>query len=94
MIDIMRKRERLLARCAAQRAELTAIARQWQGPLEIADRALAAVNYLRSHPVILGVLAALVVVIQRRGLWGWVRRGFVLWRAWRALGNAKFKFTP
>jgi hypothetical protein len=93
LIDIMRRRERLLARCAAQRTELTTIARQWEGPLQVADRALAGINYLRSHPVILGVLAALLVVIQRRGLWGWVRRGFVLWRAYRALGNAKFKFT-
>ena len=93
MIDVMRERERLLARCDAQRTELTIITRQWEGPLQVADRALAGINYLRSHPVIVGILAALLVVIQRRGLWGWVRRGFMLWRAYRALGKAKLKFT-
>ncbi len=93
VIEIARKRERLLARCDAQRAELSSLAQQWEGPLKIADRAVAGINYLRHHPVILGAAVALLVVIQRRGWWGWVQRGFVLWRAYRALGKSKFKFS-
>ena len=91
MIEIMRQRERLLARCDAQRAELTALAQRWEGPLKVADRAVAGINYLRNHPVVLGILVAVIAVVQRRGLWGWVQRGFVLWRGYRALGNSRFK---
>ena len=91
MIEIMRRRERLLARCDAQRAELTALARRWQGPLNAADRAVAGLNYLRHHPVILGAAIALLLVIQRRGWWRWARRGFTVWRAYRALGISSFK---
>ena len=93
MIEIMRRRERLLARCDAQRAELTALAQRWEGPLKIADRAVAAIKYLRDHPLVLGAAVTLLVVVQRRGLWSWVRRGFMLWRTYRALGKASFTLS-
>lgn len=89
MIETMRERERLLARCGAQRAELTALVRRYDGPLKVADRAVAVVKYLRAHPLVLGAATALLVVIQRRGWWGWLRRGFVLWRAYRAFGSSR-----
>jgi hypothetical protein len=93
MIEIMRERERLLARCNAQRTELKLLVRQWEDPLAVADRAVAAINYLRQHPVVLGALVALLAVIQRRGLWGWAGRGFALWRAYRAFHDAKIGLT-
>lgn len=88
MIEIARSRERLLARCEAQRGELAALSRQWEGPLNVVDRVVAGVNHLRNHPVVLGVLIALLVVVRRRGLWSWARRGLTLWRAYRAVRNA------
>ena len=93
LLEIMRRRERLLARCDAQRVELTALARRWEGPLKVADRAVAGLNYLRNHPLVLGAAVALLAVIQRRGLWGWARRGFMLWRAYRTLSKSKFTFS-
>lgn len=93
MIEIMRERERLLARCSAQRAELKLLVRQWDDPLAVADRAVAGINYLRQHPVVLGALVVLLAVIQRRGLWSLARRGFVLWRAYRAFRDAKIGLT-
>ncbi len=92
MIEVMRERERLLARCDAQRAEIAVLVRQWEGPVAIADRAIAGANYLRQHPVILGVLVAVLAIVQRRGLWGWAKRGFVLWRVYRAFRSSRFKF--
>ena len=91
MIEVMRQRERLLARCNAQRGEIAALARQLEGPLAIVDRVIASINYLRQHPVVLGVLVALLAIVQRRGWWGWAQRGFVLWRAYRAFRNSRFK---
>ena len=93
MLEIMRERERLLARCAAQRTELTLLARQWADPLTLADRVVAGINYLRQHPVALGAIVALLAVIQRRGLWSWARRGFALWRAYHALRDARVRLS-
>jgi hypothetical protein len=90
-IDNLLKRERLLARCAAQRDELAALMRQLDGPLRIADKGIAGVHYLRDHPVALGGVAALLAVVQRRNLWKWARRGFVAWRAYRAFRTSNFK---
>ena len=91
MIEVMRQRERLLARCNAQRGEIAALARQWESPLAIADRAIEGINYLRQRPVVLGVLVALLAIVLRRGWWGWAQRGFVLWRAYRAFRDFRFK---
>ncbi len=93
MIEIVRKRERLLARCDAQRSELTVLVRQWEGPLKVADRAVAGINYLCTHPLILGAAVAVLAVIQRHRWWSWAQRGFVLWRAYRAFRNSKFGLT-
>jgi hypothetical protein len=93
MFELMRQRERLLARCDAQRAEIAALVPQWEGPLRIADRVVAVVNYLRHHPVILGVLVAALAIVQRRGWWGLAQRGFVLWRGYRAFRNSRSKLA-
>jgi hypothetical protein len=85
MMTVMRERERLIARCEAQRTELSVLAEQFEGPLKIADRAVAGFDYLRRHPLLVGIAAGLVLVVQRRNWWSWLRRGYVLWRAYRAL---------
>lgn len=89
MLEIMRQRGQLLAQCGVQRAELATITRRSEGAIKVVDRVLGAVNYLRSHPVVIGVVVALLVVFQRRALWGWARRGFVLWRAYRAIAKSR-----
>lgn len=86
--DLMREREMLLMHCAAQRSEMAATLDQLQGPLQIADRAFDGVNYLRDHPLVFGTAAALLVVVGRRGWWGWLRSGFILWRAYRAFRSS------
>jgi len=90
MIEVMRRRERLLARCNVQRGEIAALARQFEAPLAIADRVIAGIKYLHEHPVVLGVLVALLAIFKRRGWWGWAQRGFVLWRAYRAFRDSGF----
>ena len=91
MAQVMRERGRLLARSDVQRGEIAAMVRHWEGPLWIADRAFAGINYLRHHPVVLGVVVALLAVVQRRGWWRWAQRGLVLWRAYRAFRDSGFK---
>jgi len=85
----MRQREHLLAQCEVQRMELATVARQSAGAIKIADRVVGAFNYFRDHPMVLGVVVALLVVLRRRPLWGWARRGFLLWRAYRAIAKTR-----
>jgi hypothetical protein len=85
MSEIVREREQLLARCDRQREYLGALTVQFAGPLKIADGALTGVKYVRSHPVLLGVITAALAVSRGRGMVKWARRGFLAWRAYRAL---------
>ena len=91
IIDIMVRRERLLAQCAAQRDDLAVLAQRLEVPLKVADRVVAGVHYLRRHPVALGAAVALFAAIERRHLWTCVRRGFVVWRAYRVFRTTNFK---
>ena len=90
-IEILLKRERLLALCAAQRDDLATLTRRLDGPLKLADRGIACVQYLRDHPLLLGALAAVGTVTHKRGLWKWAQRGFLAWRAYRAIGKSGSK---
>jgi hypothetical protein len=91
LIDIMVKRERLLARCNAQRDDLAVLAEQWQGPLQVADRVVAGAQYLRRHPLVLGAAVALAAVIERRHLWKWGQRAFFAWRTYGLLKESLIK---
>ena len=82
-MKLARRREQLLARCDAQRAQFVLELAAWEVPLKLADGALTGAQFLRRHPLVLGVLA-LVVATKRRGLWGWAQRGLTLWRTYRA----------
>lgn len=91
LIDIMVKRERLLAQCAAQRDDLALLAQQLHGPLQVADRVITGVNYLRRHPLVAGIAVVLFAVIERRNLLQWVQRGFVVWRTYRLFRNSRLR---
>jgi len=92
MIEITLRREQLIANCQTQRAELSALAQELQGPLRVADRVVDGVRYLRAHPVLLAAGVAALVVVRRRGWWQWMRRGIVLWRTYRALRTSAQQF--
>ena len=80
-------RAELIARCAAQRADLTVILDHLAGPLRIVDRGISCARYLRDRPLALAALAALLTVARGGGMWKWAQRAFVAWRAYRALAK-------
>ena len=80
-------RAELLARCAAQRADLAVVMDQLARPLKIVDRGISCARYLRNRPFVLAALAALLTSSRGRGAWKWAQRGFVAWRAFRALAK-------
>ena len=83
LVQIRVRRERLLARAAAQRDEVALLVGRLRGPLAIADRGVVAVQYVREHPgAVLLAVAALVVLSPRRAF-RWARRALLVWRGYR-----------
>jgi len=84
LTELARRKEQLIARAEQQRRVISVSCLQLQKPLAMVDRGIAAVRYLRAHPLLLaaGVLAA--AAIGRRNLLGWTGRGLFIWRALRS----------
>ena len=92
-IDVALRKERLLARCDAQRVVIARAYQRWQAPARMIDRGWAAACFLRAHPVVLAVGAAAAMIVGRRNLFVWAGRGVVLWRTWRSLAGWLRRFS-
>lgn len=79
-IPLAERRARLIARTEAQRRALAQYIEPWRKPLARADRGLAALRYLKSHPawIIGGVV--LVAALRPGRIGKWLRRGWVGWQ--------------
>ena len=86
MHEVMQRRQVLLSRISAQREELAEISVRWTVPLRFADQTLLAVRFLRSHPVLLAGVASLAVV-RRRGVIGFAKITWRIWKSYRNAGN-------
>lgn len=85
LIELARRKERLIARAAAQRAAVAATFREWRTPITVADRALAVVRFFRSHPFLLAATVAAAAALRGRTLVGLAGRGYTAWRIWRTV---------
>jgi hypothetical protein len=84
LVDIARRRERLIARAALQRDTVAVACRTLERPAALIDRGVGAVMYLKAHPLLLAAGVLAVTLLGRRNLAAWAGRGWVLWRAWRS----------
>jgi len=85
LLLVRQRRAELLVKIAAQREQVARAAASWQGPLALADRCQVVARFVRSNPLLLGGLTALLV-IRRRGLIG---LGMAVWRGWKLYRLAK-----
>ena len=83
LVEIIRRRERLLVRTELQRAELAGIVRQWRVPIAVADRAMDVARTLKAHPVLLIPPLAVLAIWRPRRLVAWAGEAWMLWRFWR-----------
>lgn len=81
---VMQRRGELLAKISSQREQVAQIGARWQAPLALADQGLAALRFLRSRPLLVAGVAALLVW-RRRGLAGVAKTGWKLWKGYRYL---------
>ena len=86
LIEIARRRERLIARAGAQRAAIAGTYHELEAPAAIADRALGVARFLRAHPLLTAAGAAVAAVALRRpGVLLLAGRALAVWRLWRTV---------
>jgi len=92
--QIHARRERLVARSAAQRDELALLLAPLKGPLGVADRGIAVAQYARAHPGLVVIAAAIFVVLSPKRAFRWARRAFGVWRGYRWAARALNELVP
>lgn len=90
ILEVMQRRAELLARIASQREQMAEIREDFKTPLALADKGLAAVRYLRSHPVLVAAVAALFV-IRRRGVFALAMGAWRVWKGYRSITSISAK---
>lgn len=83
LAQIHARRERLVAKAAVQRDDVAQLLAPWRGPLQIADRGLAAAGYVRAHPAVAVIAALVLIILSPKRALRWTQRAFVLWRGYR-----------
>lgn len=79
MQEVMRRRQVLQARIAAQRGQMAELAATLQTPLYLADQAWIVVNFMCRHAWLFAGVAGLVMM-KRRGVTTLAKGA---WRAWK-----------
>ena len=92
--EIQTRRERLLARSAAQRDELALLLAPLKGPLAVADRGIAVAQYARAHPGLVAIAAAIFIVLSPKRAFRWARRAFGVWRGYRWAARTFNELVP
>ncbi|MGH8701764.1 MAG: YqjK family protein [Burkholderiales bacterium] len=92
--QIHARRERLIARSAAQRDELALLLAPLAPPLALADRGIAVAQYVRAHPGAVALVAAVIVALSPRRSLRWARRAFAVWRGTRWAVRALRELAP
>jgi hypothetical protein len=87
LVEIARHKERLIARCAAQRDAVAGVFRDLERPIAVADRALGIARFFRAHPILVFAAVAAIVALRRRGSMSLIARGLAAWRMWRGIST-------
>jgi hypothetical protein len=84
--SLAKRRELLVAQAAAQRLLLTEYIETLRAPIALADRGLAAMCYIKRHPILTAVasLGMFKIVRSTRAI-KWFQNGWMLWQVVRKL---------
>jgi hypothetical protein len=77
--NLDKRRESLIVEAAAQRLLITQNIETWRTPLALADRGLAAMSYIKSHPIYAaGASLGFFTVIRSSRAGKWFQRGWIV----------------
>ena len=86
LLKLAQRRERLVLEAAKQRVQLAQAVEVWREPLALAEQALAAISFIKKHPILIAASTALLVKLVRRSFIGkWLGRGMMAWQFVRKL---------
>jgi len=85
LTHLAERRRLLIAQAAAQRTALATDMTPWRARLALADKGIAAVRYVRSHPALVLGVALLVAALRPRRAGTWLQRGLLAWQIGRRL---------
>lgn len=86
--NLAERRESLIAEAAAQRLLIAQNIETWRSPLALADRGLAAVSYIKNHPVwTAGASLGLFTAMRSSRTGKWLQRGWIVWQVVRKLSS-------
>lgn len=85
LIEIARRKERLIARAAAQRVTVAVNFQALQRPIGVLDRGMEVARFFRKHPLLVAAAVATFTIFRRRGLFSVAGRALSAWRLWRAV---------
>lgn len=92
--DLAAKRERLVARAAAQRVELAHQMAPWRARLAVADKGVSVVRMVGRHPLLVAGAALLLAVWRPRRTVKVLQYGWVAWQLVRELRARPLGATP
>jgi len=84
------RKQAILARIARQRRELADEAQILKPPLAAIDRGIVFARYLREHPLVPALAAAMIVVLRPARTFRWLKRGWFFWGIYK---NARGKLA-
>jgi hypothetical protein len=93
MFELKQSRGELLARIAAQREQMTEIGMHWRTPLALADEGVAAVRFLRCHPLLVAGVVAFSVICHC-GAAGLVSGVWLVWEGYRYFTFFSARLSP
>ena len=90
LLKLAQRREHLVLEAAKQRLQLAQAVEVWREPLALAEQGLAAISFIKKHPILMAASTALLVRLVRKSFMGkWLGRGMMAWRLVRKL-QSKF----
>ena len=87
LLELAARRGALAVRIGNQRDKLAREAAALNGVFSTGDAVLRGVNWLKEHPLAVGAAVAGAVVVRPRRALRWAKRGYFVWRGWRAMRN-------
>lgn len=87
LIEIARRKERLISRAASERAAIGVNIRRLQGPIGIVDRGLDVVLFFRGHSLLVATALAAAVAFSRRSLASLAGGALATWRISRLVSR-------
>lgn len=90
LLELATRHGALKARIDEQRRVLAQHAIPLEAAFARGDEVLKGVDWLKHHPVAVGVAVAAAVIARPRRALRWAQRGFFLWRGWTAIRKSLF----